>query len=109
MMDITTSIIWIAIAIGWLLSGLFGRWLIMDVALGAHLIGDTTFFWGSCMDAADKFSFPFIFLGPVSICVGIITFVVIAISRPFIHDSCVVGKRISGTTCYEMRRELTER
>ncbi len=108
MMDITTSIIWIAIATGWLLSGLFGRWLIMDVALGAHSMGDNIFFCGSCRDAADKYSVPFIFLGPVSICIGIITFTLTTILRHFIHDSCAIGKRIKGTTCYEMRRELED-
>lgn len=107
MMD-TTSIIWITVAIGWLLTGLIGRWIIMEGALGAHSIGDTTFFCGSCMAAADKYSFPFIFLGPVSICIGIISFTVTTILRPFIHDSCVIGKRIKGTTCYEMCRELEE-
>lgn len=103
--------IYIAIGIGiiiWLITGLFGRWMIMEFALGLHSFGDTTFFCGGCdcEDAAEKYSIPFIFLGPISIILGIITLILTGILRLFLRgERCIIGERIKGTLCYEIRQK----
>ena len=97
------------IIVVWILMGVVGKSLI-HFSLGIDMPFDTTFFCGFCNETIKKYTVLTLFCGPISLFVGVIFLFMTSVLRPFlVGRSCIIGSRLSGTTCYKIKKRKQEK